>query len=67
MMGLTYFHSFLFVTLALAVQSSIAAKLNNTIYIISNAETPSLQLPGLTPVGAQRAQVCLPAVGIIMT
>ncbi|KAF8188060.1 hypothetical protein BJ912DRAFT_926507 [Pholiota molesta] len=74
MMGLTYFHSFLlFVTLALAVQSSIAAKLNNTIYIISNAETPSLQLPGLTPVGAQRAQACLPAlfapldVGLVVT
>ncbi|KAF9474846.1 hypothetical protein BDN70DRAFT_294024 [Pholiota conissans] len=70
-MGLNYFRSFVLVTLALAV--SAAAKFNNTVYIISNAETPSLQLPGLTPVGAQRAQQCLPAlfapldIGLVVT
>ncbi|KAF9557809.1 hypothetical protein CPC08DRAFT_764354 [Agrocybe pediades] len=39
-----------------------AAKFNNTVYVISNAETPSLQLPGLTPVGLQRVQECLPPI-----
>ncbi|CAA7263716.1 unnamed protein product [Cyclocybe aegerita] len=37
-----------------------AAPPNNTLYIISNAETPSLRLPGLTPVGLTRVQECLP-------
>lgn len=35
---------------------------NNTVYVISNAETPSFGLPGLTPIGVQRAQTCIPAV-----
>jgi hypothetical protein len=39
-----------------------AAAFNNTVYIISNAETPSLGLPGLTPIGLQRANDCLPSV-----
>ncbi|KJA14135.1 hypothetical protein HYPSUDRAFT_59542 [Hypholoma sublateritium FD-334 SS-4] len=64
-------HCFVF-TLALGtiVQSKT---FNNTIYIISNAETPSLNLPGLTPIGALRAEECLPQlfapldVGIIVT
>ncbi|ESK92742.1 phosphoglycerate mutase family [Moniliophthora roreri MCA 2997] len=35
---------------------------NNTIYIINSAETPSLGRPGLTPIGQQRAQDCIPNV-----
>ncbi|KAF8148452.1 hypothetical protein B0H34DRAFT_737105 [Crassisporium funariophilum] len=45
---------------AIALALSVTA-FNNTVYIISNAETPSLQLPGLTPIGLQRVQDCLPA------
>ncbi|KAJ7870507.1 hypothetical protein B0H13DRAFT_2350344 [Mycena leptocephala] len=42
-------------------------------YIISNGETPSLGRPGLTPVGKQRAESCIPNVfsklniGLIIT
>uniref|UniRef100_A0A8H7XSI9 Uncharacterized protein n=1 Tax=Psilocybe cubensis TaxID=181762 RepID=A0A8H7XSI9_PSICU len=36
--------------------------INNTLYIISNAERPSLRLPGLTPVGFKRSRNCLPNV-----
>ncbi|KAK1220651.1 hypothetical protein PQX77_016607 [Marasmius sp. AFHP31] len=42
-------------------------------YIITNAETPSLGRPGLTPVGRQRAESCIPSVfsqmniGLIVT
>lgn len=36
--------------------------INNPIYIISNAETPSLFRPGLSPIGNQRATECLPTV-----
>ncbi|PPQ63896.1 hypothetical protein CVT24_010363 [Panaeolus cyanescens] len=36
------------------------AAINNTIFVISNAEQPSLFRPGLTPVGVQRATECLP-------
>jgi len=39
-----------------------AAKFTNPVYVISNAETPSLNLPGLTPIGLQRVQECLPPV-----
>ncbi|KAG7095533.1 hypothetical protein E1B28_006270 [Marasmius oreades] len=42
--------------------SSQALQVNNTIYIISSAETPSLGRPGLTPIGQQRAQQCIPNV-----
>jgi len=52
------FHSF---TLPLIFALSAAA-FNNTVYLISNAETPSLGLPGLTPIGFQRANDCLPSV-----
>ena len=37
-------------------------KQENPIYLIGTAETPSLSLPGLTPIGQQRADVCLPQV-----
>ncbi|KAJ6479142.1 hypothetical protein C8R45DRAFT_1006696 [Mycena sanguinolenta] len=42
-------------------------------YIISNGETPSLGRPGLTPIGKQRAESCIPNVfsnlniGLIIT
>ncbi|THU98475.1 hypothetical protein K435DRAFT_964920 [Dendrothele bispora CBS 962.96] len=32
----------------------------NTVFIITNAETPSLKRPGLTPIGLQRADECIP-------
>ncbi|KAF8992752.1 hypothetical protein BDQ17DRAFT_1369138 [Cyathus striatus] len=50
-----------FILLSMAIESSYGA-FNNTYYVISNAETPSLRLPGLTPVGQQRAQTCIPSV-----
>jgi len=57
---------FLFFTFFLFVVDLVASVSNvtytNTLYIITNAETPSLNLPGLTPVGKQRAEVCLPEV-----
>jgi len=57
---------FLFFTFFLFVIDLVASVSNvtytNTLYIITNAETPSLNLPGLTPVGKQRAEVCLPEV-----
>ncbi|KAH9474882.1 hypothetical protein JR316_0013350 [Psilocybe cubensis] len=65
-------NSLLFV-LACAVSFAAAASFNNTVYIISNAETPSLHLPGLTPVGFERSRNCLPAllaplnIGLIAT
>ncbi|KAF9558630.1 hypothetical protein CPC08DRAFT_709462 [Agrocybe pediades] len=34
--------------------------INNTMYIISNAEQPSLSRGGLSPVGFRRANECLP-------
>lgn len=37
-------------------------KNKNNIYLIRNAETASLNLPGLTPVGQERADSCLPNV-----
>ncbi|TFK31758.1 hypothetical protein BDQ12DRAFT_693584 [Crucibulum laeve] len=49
------------VTLILAISSATYA-FTNPIYIISNAETPSLGLSGLTPVGLQRVQDCIPSV-----
>lgn len=36
--------------------------ITNPIYIITNAEQPSLSRPGLTPIGYQRANECLPEV-----
>ncbi|KIJ43693.1 hypothetical protein M422DRAFT_47766 [Sphaerobolus stellatus SS14] len=40
--------------------ATVSAKVNNTIYFISNAESPSFGRPGLTPVGFLRAQNCIP-------
>ncbi|KJA23941.1 hypothetical protein HYPSUDRAFT_66033 [Hypholoma sublateritium FD-334 SS-4] len=34
--------------------------ITNPIYIITNAEQPSLSRPGLTPIGYKRANECLP-------
>jgi hypothetical protein len=48
-------------TLAL-LSPALAVSINNTLYIITNAETPSLDRPGLTPIGFQRAQDCIPPV-----
>jgi len=65
------FHSFIAASTLVTVVS--AAAFNNTVYIISNAETPSLDLPGLTPIGKQRVEECLPAlfapldVGLVVT
>jgi hypothetical protein len=60
-MVLNHFRSLL-VILPLALSALQAVAVPNTIYIISNAETPSLGLPGFTPVGAHRVQQCLPPV-----
>ncbi|KAJ7819582.1 hypothetical protein B0H14DRAFT_2836301 [Mycena olivaceomarginata] len=48
-------------TLAL-LSPALAVSINNTLYIITNAETPSLDRPGLTPIGLQRAQDCIPPI-----
>ncbi|KAJ6582097.1 hypothetical protein B0H19DRAFT_1061553 [Mycena capillaripes] len=50
----------LFVFVCLAA-TAIAAT-TPPYYIITNAETPSLNRPGLTPVGKQRAETCIPEV-----
>ncbi len=50
-----------FVPLLLAAS---ALAIENTVYIITNAETPSLHRPGLTPIGHHRAGHCIPEVGI---
>ena len=39
-------------------------KFSNTVYVFSNAETPSLGRQGLTPIGLKRAQTCIPAVSV---
>ncbi|KAF9036308.1 hypothetical protein BJ165DRAFT_629755 [Panaeolus papilionaceus] len=50
-----------------------AQAFSNTVYVISNAETVSLALPGLTPVGYDRAHNCIPPIfagldiGLILT
>ncbi|SJL10052.1 uncharacterized protein ARMOST_13434 [Armillaria ostoyae] len=48
-----------FVPLLLAAS---ALAIENTVYIITNAETPSLHRPGLTPIGHHRAGHCIPEV-----
>ncbi|KAJ7802607.1 hypothetical protein B0H14DRAFT_2891704 [Mycena olivaceomarginata] len=48
--------------LALAAVCSTAATAKIPFYIIHNAETPSFGRPGLTPVGKQRADCCIPNV-----
>ncbi|TFK31322.1 hypothetical protein BDQ12DRAFT_694331 [Crucibulum laeve] len=52
---------FAFLATAIAFSPKVFA-FPNTVYIISNAETPSLGLPGLTPVGIQRVEQCIPSV-----
>ncbi|PPR06748.1 hypothetical protein CVT24_013055 [Panaeolus cyanescens] len=67
------FCSFFQAIAATVIMAGVAQAFNNTLYIISNAETPSLSLPGLTPVGKQRAYTCAPAlfaplnIGLLVT
>lgn len=53
----------LFVFVCLAATAIAATAPAPPYYIITNAETPSLDRPGLTPVGKQRAEGCIPEVG----
>lgn len=62
-MGFSHFRSLLYV-LPLALSALAQLEVPNTIYFISNAETPSLDRPGLSPVGRYRAYECLPPVSI---
>ncbi|KAJ7347319.1 hypothetical protein DFH08DRAFT_809078 [Mycena albidolilacea] len=39
---------------------ALAVSINNTLYIITNSERPPLSRPGLSPIGWQRAQDCIP-------
>ncbi|KAF9036307.1 hypothetical protein BJ165DRAFT_1409072 [Panaeolus papilionaceus] len=61
------------VVATIMMASAASAAFNNTFYIISNAETPSLNLPGLTPVGLDRATNCIPSlfadlnIGLVVT
>jgi hypothetical protein len=41
---------------------ALAVSINNTLYIITNSERPSLSRPGLSSIGWQRAQDCIPPV-----
>jgi len=50
------------VSLILFASISFSLAFPNPIYVIRNAETPSLGYEGLTPVGRARAQNCLPHV-----
>ncbi|KAJ7448809.1 hypothetical protein FB451DRAFT_1262321 [Mycena latifolia] len=52
----------LFVFVCLAATAIAATAPAPPYYIITNAETPSLDRPGLTPVGKQRAEDCIPEV-----
>ena len=40
--------------------------ITNPVYIITNAEQPSLSRAGLTPIGYKRANECLPEVPIFL-
>jgi hypothetical protein len=55
----------LFVFVCLAASAITATAPLPPYYIITNAETPSLNRPGLTPVGKQRAEDCIPAVSFL--
>ncbi|KAF7355895.1 Phosphoglycerate mutase family [Mycena venus] len=48
--------------LALLFATVSSISINNTLYIITNAERPSLRRPGLSPIGMERAESCIPAV-----
>lgn len=47
---------------ATVVSATDSNSVKNPIYIISNAEVPSLGRPGLSLIGEQRATQCLPEV-----
>ncbi|KIK50995.1 hypothetical protein GYMLUDRAFT_50851 [Collybiopsis luxurians FD-317 M1] len=47
---------------ALLLGSILVDAVPNTVFIITNAETPSLDRSGLTPVGLQRADQCIPGI-----
>ncbi|KAK7062783.1 hypothetical protein VNI00_000273 [Paramarasmius palmivorus] len=53
---------FVHIVILLSVKLCAGLRANNTVYIINSAETPSLGRPGLTPIGQQRAQDCIPNV-----
>ncbi|KAJ7898348.1 hypothetical protein B0H13DRAFT_2337523 [Mycena leptocephala] len=59
---MAYLFGPLFVFVCLAAYAIAATAPLPPYYIITNAETPSLNRPGLTPVGKQRAEDCIPAV-----
>ncbi|KAJ7920206.1 hypothetical protein B0H13DRAFT_1867839 [Mycena leptocephala] len=56
------FFGSLFVFVCLAATAIAATAPLPPYYIITNAETPSLDRPGLTPLGKQRAEECIPTV-----
>jgi hypothetical protein len=58
------FFGSLFVIVCLAATAIAATAPLPPYYIITNAETPSLDRPGLTPLGKQRAEECIPTVSI---
>ncbi|KAG7451507.1 uncharacterized protein BT62DRAFT_916497 [Guyanagaster necrorhizus] len=49
-------------TFVLLLLAASALAITNMVYIITNAETPSLHRPGLTPIGHHRAGHCIPEV-----
>ncbi|KAL0946322.1 hypothetical protein HGRIS_012561 [Hohenbuehelia grisea] len=50
------------IALTLLTLISLVMAIPNSIYILRNAETPSLGIEGLSPVGKQRATSCIPSV-----
>jgi hypothetical protein len=61
------FSKSLFSTITLLVAARAVSAVTNPIYIISNAEVPSLGRPGLSIIGEQRATQCLPEVIVPLT
>ncbi|KAJ6551769.1 hypothetical protein B0H19DRAFT_1264403 [Mycena capillaripes] len=49
-------------SLALLFAAVSSISINNTLYIITNAERPSLRRLGLSPIGMERAESCIPTV-----
>ncbi|KAF8144535.1 hypothetical protein K438DRAFT_2029117 [Mycena galopus ATCC 62051] len=48
---------------ALTLFSTVSSiSINNTLYFIRNAERPSKRVPGLTPIGVERAERCIPSI-----
>ncbi len=58
--------SFCFLTGLLSLLHPVLS-ITNPVYVITNAEQPSLSRPGLTPIGYKRANECLPEVPILLT